>query len=176
MCHPDLNKRKYGEYLWQSQVSGLLITGIRGFGRIQSMPDVFTRKKRSEVMSKVRSRGNRDTELVVASLFRKHRITGWRRHLPLPGRPDFAFRDRKLALFIDGCFWHGCPRHYSVPKGNAAFWRKKFLDNRARDRRVTRELRKAGWTTLRVWEHQLRDADRVIAKVRAGLKPRYQFA
>lgn len=157
------------------------------------MADVFTKAKRSEVMSRIRSRGNRDTELALAKLFRRHGITGWRRQVqirtsprpspqksvnsprPSPGfatlsrsrrrgtreegvrvRPDFVFPKLKLAVFVDGCFWHGCPKHATKPKNNAAFWRKKLAGNKRRDARVTRVLRRAGWRVLRIWEHTLR--------------------
>ncbi len=116
------------------------------------MADVFSKRKRSEVMSRIRSRGNERTELRMIALFRAAKITGWRRHLPLPGRPDFAFRAEKVAVFVDGCFWHGCPRHYRAPCSAKAFWRNKVETNRARDRRVSRELRRAGWSVLRIWE------------------------
>ena len=81
------------------------------------MPDVFTKAKRSEVMSRIRGRGNKDTELALAKLLRRHRITGWRRNQPVFGKPDFVFPKLKLAVFVDGCFWHGCPKHAS--KSNA---------------------------------------------------------
>jgi len=116
------------------------------------MPDVFTKAKRSEVMSRIRSHGNRDTELRLIALFREHGITGWRRNVPLFGKPDFVFRSAKLAVFVDGCFWHGCPRHATMPATNRAFWQAKLARNAARDREVTRTLREAGWRVLRVWE------------------------
>lgn len=119
------------------------------------MVDVFSRRKRSEVMSKVRSRGNKDTELALMTLFRRHHITGWRRHLKLPGTPDFTFPKRRLAVFVDGCFWHGCPRHATFPATRRVFWLKKFATNKARDRRVNRELRQLGWRVIRIWEHDL---------------------
>ena len=129
------------------------------------MPDVFTKAKRSEVMSRIRSRGNKDTELILTSLFRQHQITGWRRHLQIriaarekktfKVRPDFVFRQMRLAVFVDGCFWHGCPKHGTQPKGNAAFWRKKIANNQTRDRLVTKTLRQTGWRVLRIWEHEL---------------------
>ena len=148
------------------------------------MADVFTRAKRSEVMSRIRSRGNKDTELALVKLFRMYRITGWRRQMilsirssrgheaqtsPTSGkekirassrrllrvRPDFVFPKLKLAVFVDGCFWHACPRHATKPKNNAAFWRKKFAANKSRDRLVTRTLRAGGWRVLRIWEHEL---------------------
>lgn len=71
-------------------------------------------------------------------------------------KPDFVFRHLRVALFVDGCFWHGCPKHATQPKTNAAFWRDKIAANRARDRRVTRVLRALGWRVLRIWEHELR--------------------
>ena len=106
-------------------------------------------------MSCIRSRGNKDTELALIKLFLRHRITGWRRHQNVFGKPDFLFRWNRLALFVDGCFWHGCPRHCKIPAGNRAFWKEKFAANKARDRRVNRELRKLGWRVIRIWEHDL---------------------
>ena len=119
------------------------------------MPDVFTKAKRSEVMSRIRGRGNKDTELALMKLFRAHRITGWRRNQPVFGRPDFVFPKLKLAVFVDGCFWHACPKHTTKPKNNRAFWRRKFSDNRKRDQLVNRTLRRMGWHILRIWEHEL---------------------
>ena len=120
------------------------------------MADIFTKAKRSEVMSRIRSRGNRGTELRLIALMRAHGITGWRRNAALFGKPDFVFRAARLAVFVDGCFWHGCPRHATMPRSNRAFWKAKLTRNAARDREVTRALRKAGWRVLRVWECALR--------------------
>ena len=106
-------------------------------------------------MSRVRSRGNKDTEVALAKLFRRHKITGWRRHQKIFGKPDFVFPKIKIAVFVDGCFWHGCPNHGTKPKGNAAFWKKKFARNIVRDRLVNRTLRSANWQVLRIWEHEL---------------------
>ncbi|MEI6493289.1 MAG: very short patch repair endonuclease [Verrucomicrobiota bacterium] len=125
------------------------------------IPDVFTKSKRSEVMSRIRSRGNKATELELAKIFRANGITGWRRNQPVFGRPDFVFRKQRLAVFVDGCYWHGCPEHATKPRTNAAFWRRKFAANKARDRLVNRTLRKAGWRVLRIWEHELRPNNRV---------------
>ena len=119
------------------------------------MPDVFTKTKRSEVMSRVRGHGNKDTEIALAKIFRRHRITGWQRNQAAFGKPDFVFRKFKLAVFVDGCFWHGCPKHGTQPRGNRSFWKNKFIRNKARDRLVTRTLRVRGWRVLRIWEHEL---------------------
>jgi DNA mismatch endonuclease (patch repair protein) len=119
------------------------------------MADVFTKAKRSEVMSQIRGRGNKETELALAKLFRQHSIMGWRRNQRVFGKPDFIFPKLRLAVFVDGCFWHGCPRHSTKPQNNRAFWRDKLSSNQTRDRLVTRTLRQAGWRVLRVWEHEL---------------------
>ncbi|HPE13915.1 MAG: DNA mismatch endonuclease Vsr [Gemmatimonadetes bacterium] len=107
---------------------------------------------RSRNMAAIRSRGNRTTELRLAAALRFFGLKGWRRHLPLPGRPDFAWPKERVAVFVDGCFWHGCPKCYRPPKHNAAFWREKIETNRRRDRRVARQLRADGWSVLRIWE------------------------
>jgi DNA mismatch endonuclease, patch repair protein len=133
------------------------------------MPDVFTKEKRSQVMAAIRSRGNKDTELKLASILRAARITGWRRHQPLPGKPDFVFRRERVALFVDGCFWHGCPKHGRQPGTNTAYWARKLSRNKARDRSVSRTLCQAGWLVIRLWEHQLSDPVAVAAKISRAL-------
>lgn len=110
-------------------------------------------------MSRIRSAGNKDTELRLIQIFRANDITGWRRGSKLPGKPDFVFPKHKIAVFVDGCFWHGCPKHATQPKTNATFWQEKIARNKARDRKVNRLLRAKGWTVLRVWEHDLRKRD-----------------
>ncbi|MBL8168856.1 MAG: very short patch repair endonuclease [Acidobacteria bacterium] len=146
------------------------------------MSDVFTPEKRSDVMSCIRGRGNRDTELALAKLFRQNRITGWRRHLKIKlaqphvvgskstnqnprnkpktraqlfVHPDFVFRRQRTVVFVDGCFWHGCPKHSNMPVNNRAFWEKKLNGNKARDRFVNQRLRKGGWKVIRIWEHDI---------------------
>ena len=133
------------------------------------MSDVFTKSKRSEVMSRIRGRGNKDTELVLARILRSERIAGWRRHTALMGRPDFAFPRVRLAVFVDGCFWHGCPKHSTTPANNRAFWMKKLNSNRTRDRVVNRGLKNAGWRVLRIWEHDLLEPAKVMARIRRAL-------
>lgn len=122
------------------------------------MADVFSKKKRSTVMTAVKGRGNRSTELVVRGMLKRLGVTGWRTNLKtIPGKPDFAFRKSKLAVFVDGCFWHGCIRcsRNLAPATNSAFWRAKIERNKKRDRRVNKELRSKGWSVIRVWEHDL---------------------
>jgi DNA mismatch endonuclease (patch repair protein) len=103
-------------------------------------------------MAAIRGSGNRDTELRLMALMRAAGITGWRRGAKLMGKPDFVFRRERVAVFVDGCFWHGCPRHGTMPRNNREFWKAKLARNAARDREVTRALREAGWRVLRVWE------------------------
>jgi len=112
-------------------------------------------------MSHIRGHGNKSTELGMMQLMRENHITGWRRGSKLKGKPDFVFPRIRLAMFVDGCFWHGCPNHCSAPKQNAEFWQKKFGSNRARDRLVTRLLRSRGWLVLRIWEHELAEKKRL---------------
>ena len=139
------------------------------------MADIFTKAKRSEVMARVRSRGNAATELRLIAIFRSHGITGWRRNRPVFGKPDFVFPVERVAVFVDGCFWHGCPRHYNAPASHAAFWRRKLVANRTRDRLVTRTLTRAGWKVLRIWEHALKgDGRQVAVRVLRVLMPALQ--
>jgi DNA mismatch endonuclease (patch repair protein) len=136
------------------------------------MTDVFSHAKRSEIMSRVHGRGNRATELALVSLFRLNGITGWRRAQPVIGKPDFIFRAWRLAVFVDGCFWHGCSKHGTWPKQNAAFWRRKIRRNMARDREVDRTLRRMGWRVLRIWQHELvkRKEARLLARIRRAFE------
>ena len=142
------------------------------------MGDVYTRAERSALMAKVRGRGNLTTEEALAKLLRAQGWSGWRRQQVVRGRtaaderfqvrPDFVFRGRRLVVFVDGCFWHGCPRHGTRPRANAAFWRAKFRRNQARDRRDTRRLRRQGGRVLRLWEHELKPKARPRLRVKLG--------
>jgi DNA mismatch endonuclease (patch repair protein) len=124
------------------------------------MADIWSKAKRSKVMGLVRSKCNRSTELRLIAIFRELGISGWRRNQELPGKPDFVFRACKLCVFVDGCFWHGCPKCYRRPASNQGYWDSKVQRNKARDREVNRELRARGWRVLRIWEHQLRTENR----------------
>src|SRR5437773_1816894 len=112
------------------------------------MVDVFTRKHRSAIMQRVRSTGNESTEERLAKLLREHGLKGWRRRHTLMGSPDFVWREEQVVLFVDGCFWHGCPKHGHVPRSRRQYWIPKLKRNRRRDRVVSRTLRSAGWTVV----------------------------
>lgn len=94
-----------------------------------------------------------------------------RPEMTLLRRADLLFRNARVAVFVDGCFWHVCPRHATWPKANAAWWRRKLLGNEARDRDTDRRLRSAGWRVVRVWEHEdpVRAAARIVRVVRSRL-------
>lgn len=120
-------------------------------------------------MSKIRASGNKDTEVATVRIFKRSRITGWRRNSPLPGKPDFIFPRHKLAVFIDGCFWHFCPKHGRKPSSNTEYWDQKLERNRKRDRIVSQSLRRRGWRVLRLWEHDLRSTELVVKRVQSSL-------
>jgi len=133
-----------------------------------------TREQRSRNMASVRSKGNATTERVLLQLLRTARISGWRRHVNLPAKLDFVFPSCRPAVFIDGCFWHGCPRCYKLPGDNRAYWKRKVFSNRLRDRIRTRELRSLKWRVLRIWEHSLKSEagrERVLSKLISALYP-----
>lgn len=129
------------------------------------MTDTVSKTERSRIMRQVKGRGNASTELKIVRLFREHKITGWRRHLPLTGKPDFAFPKARVAVFIDGCFWHGCPAHLRMPSTNVDYWQRKVARNMERDKRVTAELESKGWRVLRVWEHEIKEPESMLRSI-----------
>ncbi|SRR5579884_14692 len=134
------------------------------------MTDWLSPDQRSYNMSSIRSVKNRSTEETFARLLRKAHISGWRRHFALPGKPDFTFRSQKLAVFVDGCFWHGCPKCYRPPEDNRKYWAAKLDLNRRRDTRNSRQLRAEGWKVMRVWEHALKTETGRITVMRRLLR------
>jgi len=137
------------------------------------MTDVFSKKKRSQVMSRIHGRGNKATELALCGLLRDSGIHGWRRHQRLHGTPDFSFVGGKVAVFVDGCFWHGCRpcSKGKKPVNNAPYWASKIETNKRRDRRANRALRKKGCRVLRVWEHAIeRKPQNALARICRALK------
>jgi DNA mismatch endonuclease (patch repair protein) len=134
------------------------------------MTDRHTPKQRSYNMSRIRSKSNVSTELAFAKLLRSNHIKGWRRHVAIEGRPDFVFSAQKLAVFVDGCFWHACKHCNQIPSSNNPYWNRKFELNRARDRKVSNSLRERGWIVLRLWEHSLKTPGRCIKRLKGALK------
>lgn len=91
------------------------------------MADVFSPAKRSQIMSRIKGKGNAATEARLIGIFRRHGIVGWRRNFPLFGKPDFVFPKQRTAVFVDGCFWHSCPKHGTMPASNVEFWTAKLV-------------------------------------------------
>ncbi|MBI2572227.1 very short patch repair endonuclease [Candidatus Woesearchaeota archaeon] len=121
------------------------------------MTDVHTKKQRSQNMAAIKNRGNKSTENKLRLLFRGYKINGWRRHYKsLPGTPDFIFMRNKVAIFVDGCFWHGCMKCRFSPQTNKQFWRNKIKENIHRDRKQVQQIKKRGWIVIRIWEHQIK--------------------
>jgi DNA mismatch endonuclease (patch repair protein) len=107
-------------------------------------------------MSRIRSRGNSSTEVALMAVMRKAGIFGWRRKSKLCGKPDFVFTRFRTAVFVDGCYWHGCRKCGLGSKSNNEYWGPKIAGNMSRDRRNTRALRADGWKVVRIWEHDLK--------------------
>ena len=110
---------------------------------------------RSQTMRAVRGKGNRTTEQKLRLALVRSKVKGWVMHPDLVGRPDFFFPNAGLAVFVDGCFWHGCPKCGHVPQTRKRFWEGKIRRNRERDREVEASLRKDSYRVLRFWEHDL---------------------
>lgn len=140
-------------------------------GNSQLLPTTFGGLSRSALMSRIRSKGNATTELRLVKILRAAKIGGWRQNCPLRGKPDFVFPKARLAVFVDGCFWHGhiCGRNLT-PTRNAKMWQEKIIGNLRRDRRVTRHLRDNGWSVVRIWECVLRrKPDMALSRIRRKL-------
>lgn len=120
------------------------------------MADVFDSVKRSEIMRRVKSKQNRSTELRLIEVFKQNNITGWRRNYPVKGRPDFVFLKQKVAVFVDGCFWHGHDCRNTRPADHQEYWQKKRERNIKRDQEVTAMFEARGWRVLRIWECELK--------------------
>ena len=120
------------------------------------MADFFDAKKRSDIMRQVKSKKNKSTELRLIEIFTQNGITGWRRNYPVKGHPDFVFPKEKIAVFVDGCFWHGHDCRNTRPADHQEYWQKKRERNMKHDREVTAMFEARGWTVLRIWECELK--------------------
>ena len=126
---------------------------------------------RSRSMAAVKSKNNLSTERLLRMALVRSRISGWITHANLPGKPDVYFPKEKLAVFLDGCFWHGCLRCGHIPKTNTLFWETKIKRNRQRDRKNSRLLRGQGVLVIRAWEHSLkkrRDLELLLGRIKAA--------
>ncbi|MCX6707534.1 MAG: very short patch repair endonuclease [Candidatus Woesearchaeota archaeon] len=133
------------------------------------MADVFSKETRSKIMSKIRSK-NTAGELLLRKCLKG---TNLRFHPSVYGRPDFGNAKRKIAVFVDGCFWHKCKKCFIAPKSNKKYWIYKIEGNVKRDKEVNSELKKQDWKVIRFWEHQVIDNPQKCAdKIKMILKER----
>ena len=132
------------------------------------MSDVFDKHKRSEIMSRVKSKGNKSTELQLINIFDEFGIKGWRRNYNVKGHPDFVFLKRKIAVFVDGCFWHGHNCRNLKPEDNKDYWDKKINRNIEHDKEITSLFQKRGWTVIRIWECEFKkkNHDTLMSKLK----------
>ena len=133
------------------------------------MTDVFDKEKRSDIMKHVRSKGNKTTELRMIEVFKALGITGWRRHYQVKGHPDFVFLQKRVAVFVDGCFWHGHDCRNTKPKQNENYSANKIKKNKHHDQEITELFQQRGWKVIRIWECELKKKNRKILE--AKIKP-----
>jgi len=132
--------------------------------------DTFSPEKRSEIMKRVKSTDT-SIEIKLRKELWRNGVRGWRTHSKnVPGKPDIIFRKKKVAIFIDGCFWHGCPVCDRSPKSGNAYWENKISRNMARDRKYNELLINNGWLVIRLWEHEVtKDLTGCISKILAAI-------
>ena len=123
------------------------------------MPDNFSSAQRSAIMKAVKSKGNKSTELELIKLFKSLHIIGWRRNSKLYGHPDFVFLRQKIAVFTDGCFWHGHNCRHLIPDNNSVYWQNKIKRNKQRDEEINNTLIQKGWTVVRIWECEIKKGE-----------------
>lgn len=134
------------------------------------MADTFSKETRSRIMRAVKSRGNLSTEVALVLAFKRKGMKGWRRNYNICGRPDFVFREKKIAVFADGCFWHGHGCRNVAPKANSAYWSAKLRNNKKRDKRVSALLKEKGWRVFRIFECKIKTGSLPSGLV-AAVKP-----
>jgi DNA mismatch endonuclease (patch repair protein) len=135
--------------------------------------DRLTKEQRSRLMSRVRQRGT-ELERHLRSALRRRGIR-YRANVKLPGTPDIAIQTGRIAVFVDGCFWHGCPLHGTMPKTNGNFWQEKIQRNQERDGQVDMALHQLGWKPVRVWEHDIKKSPDGVAETLSKLSARRLF-
>ena len=135
------------------------------------MADCYSKEIRHRVMSRIRSK-NTKPEVQLRKFLWSRGVKGYRIHnKKLPGNPDITFSKKKIAIFIDGCFWHGCPKCYVEPKSNCNYWRPKIRNTIERDKRQQKQLELEGWSVIRIWEHEIKSnvqltGENLIKKIR----------
>ncbi len=131
------------------------------------MTDIYSKVKRSEIMSHIKNRGTQPEEK-IADILRTLRVCYRRNVKSLLGEPDFVISSAKTVIFVHGCFWHNhsnCNRA-KLPKTNRSFWKRKINSNKYRDRKIARLLRKQGWHVITIWQCRLRKSDQVLKRLK----------
>jgi DNA mismatch endonuclease (patch repair protein) len=132
------------------------------------MADVFTKEVRSKVMSRIRSKNTSPEILLRKTLWKKG--YRYRIHYKLPGKPDIVFVQKRVAVFVDGCFWHKCPKCYKPPKTNKKYWLPKIEKNVDKDKKNNKKLKEADWKVIRLWEHEVKkDINECIERIEKQL-------
>ncbi len=128
--------------------------------------DTVSKNKRSEIMKANKPKGNKSTELKLIQLFKKLGMKGWRRNYQISGsKPDFVFAKKRIAVFADGCFWHGHNCRNLIPKQNSEYWQKKIENNRIRDKQIDERLEPKGWKVIRIWECEIKEKNKEKLKL-----------
>ncbi|MHC4104607.1 MAG: very short patch repair endonuclease [Planctomycetota bacterium] len=131
-------------------------------GKFKDVPAV-----RSRTMAAIRGKNNRTTELCLRMALVRAGIKGWETNFEdLAGKPDFFFEEKQIAVFVDGCFWHGCPKCGHYPKTRRSFWKTKILRNRERDKKNRQKLRRNGIKVVSIWEHSLHNQRGINSKIK----------
>ncbi len=133
------------------------------------MADVLTKKQRSYCMSRIHAKDTQP-EIILRKALSDAGLKGYRLHYKLIGKPDIVFPKRKIAIFIDGCFWHKCPKCFIKPRTNRGFWKNKIDVNVKRDKIVNADLEGKGWKIIRIWEHELKNQKLIKRKIIARIE------
>ena len=128
------------------------------------MTDRHTREQRSFNMSRIHGT-NTSPEVTLRKLLSKSKIKGYRLHYKITGNPDLVFTKSKVAVFIDGCFWHKCPEHFYPPETRKEFWVNKIGSNVKRDQLVKESLEVEGWRVLRFWQHEIKENPEGVLRI-----------
>lgn len=136
--------------------------------------DVLTKEQRRKNMQNIRSQDTKP-ERVVMNELNKRKIYFAKNVKKIIGKPDIVFRRKKVAIFIDSDFWHGHPKYGHIPKTNTEYWKNKIENNRKRDKKINRALKKEGWKVIRIWEHEIKKdlngvADKIINNIKSFYK------
>jgi DNA mismatch endonuclease (patch repair protein) len=134
--------------------------------------------ERTQHMRSIRPKGNRSTERRLRAYLIQAKVSGWAVHpVDVPGTPELVFRSERIAVFTDGCFWHGCQRCGKTPRTNASYWAKKIQLNIERDRKDEANLLALGFLVVRLWEHEIREnSNSCVSRIMALLNDRRRKA